>query len=60
MTFLDDWTMLFGDIAAVKAALDARDDSSMSLNANTEITDMIPSVEQGTVWSVLDAAARRP
>jgi hypothetical protein len=56
MTFLDDWTMLFGDIAAVKAALDARDDSSQSLNANRDITDMIPSVEQGTVWSVLDSA----
>ncbi len=56
MTFLDDWTMLFGDIAAVKAALDARDNSSLSLNANHDITDMIPSVEEGTVWSVLDAA----
>src|SRR5579864_7498799 len=55
MVFLDDWTMLFGDIAAVKAALDARDNSSMSLNANHDITDMIPSVEEGTVWSVLDA-----
>lgn len=55
MTFLDDWTMLFGDISAVKAALDARDNSSMSLNANHDITDMIPSVEAGTVWSVLDA-----
>jgi len=55
MTFLDDWTMLFGDIAAVKAALDARDNSSLSLNANHDITDMIPSVEEGTVWSVLDA-----
>jgi hypothetical protein len=47
--------MLFGDVAAVKAALDARDDSSQSLNANRDITDMIPSVEAGTVWSVLDA-----
>jgi hypothetical protein len=56
MIFLDDWTMLFGDIAAVKAALDARDNSSMSLNANRDITDMIPSVEAGTVWSVLDSA----
>src|SRR5579864_9478321 len=56
MTFLDDWTMLFGDIAAVKAALDARDNSSQSLNANREITDLIPNVEAGTVWSVLDSA----
>lgn len=55
MTFLDDWTMLFGDSAAVKAAISARDNSSQSLNANRDITDMIPSVEDGTVWSVLDA-----
>lgn len=55
MTFLDDWTMLFGPQNAVQAALDARDDSSQSLNANSEVTDMIQSVDQGTVWSVLDA-----
>jgi hypothetical protein len=55
MTFLDDWTMLFGNQNAVQAALDARDNSSQSLNANGEITDMIQSVDQGTVWSVLDA-----
>jgi hypothetical protein len=56
MTFLDDWTMLFGDEAAVQAALNARDDSSQSLNANSQIADMIASVDQGTVWSVLDAS----
>jgi hypothetical protein len=56
MTFLDDWTMLFGDGAAVQAALDARDGSSMSLNANSDVTDMIASVDQGTIWSVLDAS----
>src|SRR5262245_49180177 len=56
MIFLDDWTMLFGDEAAVHAALDARDDSSRSLNANPDITDMIASVDRGTVWSVLDQA----
>lgn len=55
MTFLDDWTMLFGNQNAVQAALDARDNSSQSLNANSNITDMIASVDQGTVWSVLDA-----
>jgi hypothetical protein len=56
MVFLDDFTMVFGDQSAVQAALDARDDSSQSLNANREVTDMINSVEAGTVWSVLDAA----
>jgi hypothetical protein len=56
MTFLDDYTMLFGDKPAVDASLNARDNSSESLNANSQIADMIPSVEAGTVWSVLDAA----
>src|SRR5579864_228149 len=55
MTFLDDWTMLFGDEKAVQAALNARDDSSQSLNSNTQVTDMIASVDRGTIWSVLDA-----
>ncbi len=55
MTFLDDWTLLFGDPAAVKSALDARDGEAESLNANTEITDLIGGVDSGPVWSVLDA-----
>src|SRR6266700_2199270 len=55
MVFLDDWTMLFGEEAAVRAALEARDGASLSLNANRRITDMIASVDQGTVWSVLDS-----
>lgn len=54
MTFLDDFTMLFGAETAVRAALDARDNSAHSLNANGEVTDMMASVEQGTIWSVLD------
>jgi hypothetical protein len=56
MSFLDDWTMLFGNSNAVQASLDARDNSAESLNANSGVTDMIASVDQGTVWSVLDAA----
>ena len=54
MVFLDNWTMLFGDASALKQALDARDGGARSLNANTAVTDMITSVDQGTVWSVLD------
>ena len=55
MTFLDDFTMLFGSKAAVEAALEARDNSGQSLNANSDVTSMIASVDHGTVWSVLDA-----
>ena len=36
-------------------SLNARDDSSQSLNSNSEVTDMIASVDRGTIWSVLDA-----
>ncbi len=47
--------MLFGSKAAVEAALEARDNSGQSLNANSDVTSMIASVDHGTVWSVLDA-----
>jgi hypothetical protein len=55
MVFLDDWTMMFGDEKAVQSGLDARDDSSQSLNSNADVSDMIAAVDRGTVWSVLDA-----
>ena len=32
MTFLDDWTMLFGDSAAIRAALDARNGAGLVHN----------------------------
>jgi hypothetical protein len=54
MTFLDDNTLLFGDSGAVRGALDARDGYSYTLDSNSQIADMIGSVESGTVWSVLD------
>src|SRR5438034_4746085 len=40
MTFLDDSTLLFGDMAALKGALDVRDGFASSLDSNTQITDM--------------------
>jgi hypothetical protein len=54
MTFLDENSLLFGDGEAVKGALDARDGYTTQLDANSQVTDMIGSVESGTVWSVLD------
>ena len=54
MTFLDDSSLLFGDGMAVKGALDARDGYTPALDSNSQVTDMIGSVESGTVWSVLD------
>src|SRR2546427_3789109 len=54
MTFLDDSTLLFGDMGALKGALDARDGFASSLDSNQQIADMIGSVDSGMVWSVLD------
>lgn len=54
MSFLDENTLLFGDSGALRGALDARDGYSYTLDSNTEIADMMGSVDSGTVWSVLD------
>ena len=54
MAFLDDYTMLFGDMPAVKAALDARSGDAPSLNSNGKVSDLIGAVEGGPIWSVLD------
>ena len=54
MVFLDDGSLLFGDMGAVKGALDARDGYTSTVDANNQIVDDISSVESGMVWSVLD------
>jgi hypothetical protein len=54
MSFLDDFTMLFGDDASIKAALDSRDGYSESLASNSQMTDLVNSADNGPVWSVLD------
>ena len=55
MTFLDDFTMLFGQRSAVENALDARDGEAPSMANNAQMSDMMGSVESGAVWSILDA-----
>jgi hypothetical protein len=54
MTFLDDSTLLFGEISAVKIALDTRDGESPSIDTNAPLADMIGNVDSSPVWSVLD------
>jgi hypothetical protein len=54
MTFLDDYTLLFGDTQALRFALDARDGFTATLDSNAQVADLISSVDSGTVWSVLD------
>jgi hypothetical protein len=53
--FLDDYTMVFGEPNAVKSALDARDGEAPSLTSNAQMSDLIGSASDGTVWSVLDS-----
>jgi hypothetical protein len=55
VAFADDFTLVFGDSAAVKTALDARDGELQNMNYNSQITEMVASVGDGAVWSVLDA-----
>ena len=55
MTLLDESTMIFGDVAAIKRSLDIRDGvGGKSMTTNTEIMDLMSSVESEGVWSVLD------
>lgn len=54
MVFIDPYTMLFGQQTSVQDGLDARDGEQESLNSNGAITDLIPAVSDGAVWSVLD------
>ncbi|HLK34068.1 MAG TPA: hypothetical protein VKT29_13320 [Terriglobales bacterium] len=56
MTFLDNSSLLFGDLSAIKGALDARNGAVPALDSNSQVSDMIGGVESGPVWSVLDAA----
>lgn len=54
MSFLDDSTLLFGDITAVHAALDTRDGKVLSLDTNSTMTDMMSDADSAPVWSILD------
>ena len=54
MCFLDDSTLLFGEISAVKIALDTRDGEVLGLDTNQTMTDMMSSVDSSPVWSILD------
>src|SRR3984893_3307581 len=54
MSFLDDSTLLFGDLTAVKFALDTRDGQVLGLDTNGNMADMMSSVDSAPVWSILD------
>jgi len=54
MTFLDNSTLLFGELTALHAALDTRDGKTLSLDTNGDMADMMPDVDSAPVWSILD------
>ncbi len=54
MVFLDPTTILFGEGAAIKGAIDVRDNGAESVQTNNTIADLITSVQNATIWSVLD------
>src|SRR6201981_3436149 len=54
MVFLDDSTLLFGEMGAVKLALDTRDGLTLSMDTNSTMADMMSDVDSGPVWSILD------
>lgn len=54
MSFLDPDTLLFGEPAAVRSALQARSGQRQSFASNRMISSMVADVGDGAVWSVLD------
>jgi hypothetical protein len=54
MCFLNSSTFIFGGEVALKSALDARDGLIPSMLTNTDLLDLMPSVQNDAVWSVLD------
>jgi hypothetical protein len=54
MSFLDDSTLLFGDLTAVKFALDTRDGEILNVDTNATMADMMSEVDSSPVWSILD------
>ena len=54
MTFLDENTLLFGELTAVRGSLDTRNGDTSAVDSNGSISDMMSSVDSGMVWSVLD------
>lgn len=55
LCFVDESTMVFGEMDAVKASLDARDGNTPTLLSNSTIMDAMRSVDSEALWSVLDA-----
>jgi hypothetical protein len=55
VVFLNQTTMVFGDKASVKEAIDARDGIVPDFLANGDMVNDMASVDSKAVWSLLDA-----
>jgi hypothetical protein len=54
VAFLDQTTMVFGSLPAVKDSLDARDGKVPSFLTNSAMQGLIPALQDDAVWSILD------
>ncbi len=52
--FLDQTTMVFGSLTAVKDSLNARDGKVPSFLSNTAMQGLVPVLQDDAVWSILD------
>jgi hypothetical protein len=54
LCFVDESTMVFGGLDAVKASLDARDGNTSNMMSNSTMMDAMRSVDSAPLWSILD------
>lgn len=54
VVFLDPSTIVFGESAALKGAIDVRDKNADSLASNGSMNDLIIDSDSAPIWSVLD------
>lgn len=54
VVFLNQTTMLFGDLASVKAGLDARDGITANMLTNGDMMNEMNVVDSRALWSLLD------
>ena len=57
LVFLDPSTVLLGETAAVKGAINVHDNGAPSLESNRMVNDLIADVSSAPAWSVLGQAA---
>ena len=54
LVFLDPSTIVFGETASLKGAIDVRDRGADSLASNNSVSDLIGECDSASIWSVLD------